>query len=246
MLKVIIDYFISQWHTISSEPSFFLATLIIGFAFGWLSNSVLQKSRAEATEERLKAIEERYKLKEEKVKDKDLKIQHLESQLVSFTTEVSNTGEELIKETSLNYYLPNATFKPSEVSLLKMRGFQKVSFHDTVQSLQSSSSNVFVLDLKNCISKSNRTLPGLLSDEEQEVAQNHIDSVLKILSPTTVLVVYTHRIIRSLYSIATIRHILVANNQGVLIGAVVNAAYVSANEISSSTPQATNLAEAGQ
>ena len=246
MLKVIVDYFISQWYTISNEPSFFLATLIIGFAFGWLTNSVLQKSRVEATEERLKAIEERYKLKDEQLKDKDLKLRHLESQLVSFTAEVSHTGEELIKGTSLDYYLPNATFRPSEVSLLKMRGFQKVSFHDTVRSLQNSSGNVLVLDLKNCISESNQNLSGLLSDEEQEVAQKHIDSVLKTLSHTTVLVVYTRRIIRYLYSISAIRHVLVANNQGVLIGAVVNAVYVSANEASSSTQQTNNLAEAGK
>lgn len=237
MLKVIIDYFTGQWYTIANAPSFVLVTLSIGFALGWFSNSTLQKNRLEATEERLKAIEERYKLKDEQVK-------HLENQLVSFTEEVSKTGEELIKETSLNYYLQDAALEPSEVALLKTRGFQKVAFHSKAQSLRNSSGNIVVLDLKNWIGKSNQNFSALPDVERQEVAEKLIDSVLDILPSTTVLVVYTRSLIRHLLTISEERHILAANNQGTLLGAVVNAAYVSANEIMSNVTQANNPAGA--
>lgn len=76
MLKVIIDYFLNQWDTISKEPSLFIVTFIIGCSFAWFVSSLMQKNRIEAFETILK-------LKDEQIKDKDTKIQSLEKQLAS-------------------------------------------------------------------------------------------------------------------------------------------------------------------
>lgn len=73
MLKVITDYFLNQWDTVSSVPSLLAVTFIIGCAFGWFASSWIQKNRVET-------IEERLKLKDEQLKDKDTKIQSLEKQ----------------------------------------------------------------------------------------------------------------------------------------------------------------------
>lgn len=87
MLKVIIDYFLNQWDTISSAPSLLAVTFIIGCAFGWLTSSWIQKNRVET-------IEERLKLKDEQLKDKDIKIQSLEKQPVS-SDEVTSLRKSL-------------------------------------------------------------------------------------------------------------------------------------------------------
>jgi uncharacterized protein YjhX (UPF0386 family)/uncharacterized membrane protein YciS (DUF1049 family) len=86
MLKVIIDYFLSQWDAISSAPSLLAVTFVIGCAFGWV-----------AQENRAKTMEERLKLKEDQIKDKDINIEHLEKQLVS--SNITNLKESLtVKE----------------------------------------------------------------------------------------------------------------------------------------------------
>ncbi|TFI55662.1 hypothetical protein BLD44_003795 [Mastigocladus laminosus UU774] len=87
MLKVIIDYFLNQWDTISSAPSLLAVTFIIGCTFGWLTSSWTQKNRVET-------IEERLKLKDEQLKNKDIKIQSLEKQPVS-SDEVTNLRKSL-------------------------------------------------------------------------------------------------------------------------------------------------------
>lgn len=76
MLKVIIDFLLSQGDTILNAPVPFIVIFVIGFAFGWLVNSWSQKTRIETNEQILK-------LKEEHIKEKDAKIQSLEQKLAS-------------------------------------------------------------------------------------------------------------------------------------------------------------------
>ncbi|MBW4540097.1 MAG: LapA family protein [Myxacorys chilensis ATA2-1-KO14] len=110
MLKVIIDYFLNQWDTISSAPSLLAVTFIIGCAFGWFASSWAQKNKVETMEERLK-------LKDEQLKDKDTKIQFLENQPVSSDDVSSLLKDKDAKIRSLENQL---TLKCSQLTVQEM------------------------------------------------------------------------------------------------------------------------------
>jgi hypothetical protein len=111
MLKVIIDYFLNQWDTISKEPSLFVVTFIIGCSFTWFVSSLMQKNRIEALEAILK-------LRDEQIKDKDTKIQSLEKQLASEEAILKNPND-ILRHDELIRVLEEVTNGPVDTQRLR-------------------------------------------------------------------------------------------------------------------------------
>ncbi len=143
-------------------------------------------------------------------------------------TEVDNVKrtlqrERIIGDTTVNYYLPHQTQPPREFKLLQVRGFRDVRFPKDLQQLQTTLSDVIVLDLENWLT----TLP---EAEQEAAAKDQIDTLLNLLPRSAVLVVYVRSVVKYLYSVPRDRYITPANNPITLIGMVTDAAYVAAGE----------------
>jgi uncharacterized membrane protein YciS (DUF1049 family) len=83
MLKVVIDFLLSQGDIIISTPVPFIIIFMIGFALGWLVNSWSQKNRLETNEERLKLNQTRLEQSQEEIKERDAEIQSIKQQLAT-------------------------------------------------------------------------------------------------------------------------------------------------------------------
>jgi hypothetical protein len=124
--------------------------------------------------------------------------------------------ERIISEVFVDYYLPKNVDTPSEVKLLKTRGFKDVRTHKSLQSLKSVRSDVVVLDLENAIPK---------SDDLEQQAKVLIDDLLNISSPSSVIIIYIRGHIKYINAL-TERYVIAANNPVTLVGHVADGAYV--------------------
>jgi hypothetical protein len=125
--------------------------------------------------------------------------------------------ERIISEVFVDYYLPKNLDTPSEVKLLKARGFKEVRCHKNLQSLMSVRSDIVVLDLEHAI------VPK--SDDLEQQAKLFIDDLLNILSPSSVVIIYIRGYVKYINTL-TERYVIAANNPITLVGNVTDGAYV--------------------
>lgn len=142
--------------------------------------------------------------------------------------EQSAKTERVIGQTLVDYYLPDSTDPPKEYELLTQRGFRQVLFCDRLETIRRSSGDVVILDCQNWVLPSGQRLMTLPPSDREPHIREQIDHLLRLLSPTVVLVVYIRGTVQYLYDPKfETRYVLAANNQVTLISHVANGAYVA-------------------
>ena len=113
-----------------------------------------------------------------------------------------------------------------EFYLLQARKFRNVRLFHELEAVRRDPGDVIVLDLQNWVTALGQRFIDLPEGERETLAQEQIDGLLRILSPSIVIVVYVRLTIKYLFGV-TERYILPANNPVTLVGNTVDGAYVA-------------------
>jgi|GEM_PF-823158 len=134
--------------------------------------------------------------------------------------------EQVIVSTLVDYYLPGSG-QPDEFYLLQARKFRSVRLLHKLEEMRQDCGDVIVLDLQNWVMASGQRFVDLPEEEREAQAQEQIDALLRILPPSTVVIVYIRLTIKYLFRV-TNRYVLPANNPVTLVGNTADGAYVAA------------------
>ena len=141
--------------------------------------------------------------------------------------------EQVIGSTIIDYLLPNGTDEPKEVELLRARQFKRVNFCPDLRSLQSAQQSrrspfdVVILDLVHHITDTGQDFATLQGQDREDVAQPLLDSLLNILPPSTVIIVYVEfPPLKAVNTAPSDRYVIAANNPITLVGNAADGAYV--------------------
>lgn len=134
--------------------------------------------------------------------------------------------EQVIANTTIDYFVPDGIAEPHEIALLRAREFKRVRFWREVQDLGEFPREVVVLDLHNWVLPSGQKFNECSEADQQDPARQQIETLLAIPNwNSTVIIVYIRGRIFYLNTI-TDRYVIAANNPISLVGNVADGAYV--------------------
>lgn len=150
--------------------------------------------------------------------------------------------ERVIGEVSVDYYCPNESWMPREITLLETRGFRSVRRCASDAELRRSPGQIVVMDLGHwpeaeggSFDDMQEAIEQLPSEEQrrsehqrlEQLARERVEQALSLLPRTTALIVYVKTTVRSLNTLkGGARHFAIANMPISLVGMVADAAYV--------------------
>ncbi|AFY55879.1 hypothetical protein Riv7116_3423 [Rivularia sp. PCC 7116] len=150
-------------------------------------------------------------------------------------TEVQSLRKSIDREkaiifTYVDYYLPSSAMEPKEFKLIKARGFRDVFFWNRHNPPKRLSGNVCVLDLQNYKDDKGQEFSKLSQDDKEKKVETHVNEILPLLKPETVLVIYARGRFNAIENIPNSRYYVPANSVVTLIGWVADSAYVAYGE----------------
>ena len=134
--------------------------------------------------------------------------------------------EQVVSNTTIDYFLKDGVEPAEELRLLRSRGFSKIRFCREVGKLRRDTADVVVVDLEHWLPDGNGRLADLTDKEER--TKMMMSELFLAVPNETIFVVYVNGFIKYLNDLPKNR-VVMSNSQISLIGNMVDAAYVAAN-----------------
>jgi hypothetical protein len=139
--------------------------------------------------------------------------------------------ERVVSNAALDYFLPNGQ-EPSEVQILRSRGFESIEFRTSTPPIRRGSADLVVVDLVNWKPNGAVLFKDLPEADREVRAEELLQSVIDVVSDTTILVVYVNAQVASLSQfLRKVNPMTLANSRITLVGALADAAYVTKQAI---------------
>jgi hypothetical protein len=137
----------------------------------------------------------------------------------------SNTREQVITKTSVDYFLEDGTEPTREIELIRTRGFSQLRFCSNLGALRRDTGDLVVVDLEHWRPEAGTRLVDLPKEKKEKLTKDFVDRLLDALPTHTILVVYVNDRIDRLNDFSKSRVIMVGSEVS-LIGNLADAAYV--------------------
>jgi hypothetical protein len=139
--------------------------------------------------------------------------------------------ERVVSNAALDYFLPDGQ-EPSEVQILRSRGFESIEFRTSTPPIRRGSADLVVVDLVNWKPNGPVLFKDLPEVDRETKAKELLQAVIDVVSDTTILVVYVNAQVASLSPfLREVNPMTIANSRITLVGALADAAYVTKKAI---------------
>ena len=135
--------------------------------------------------------------------------------------------ERVVSDAALDYFLLDG-LEPSEMLILRSRGFEKLEFRTSTRQIRRGSADLVVVDLVNWKPNGSILFKDLLEDDREVKAKGLLEDVISVVPDTTIVVVYVNTQVKSLSPfLRGANPMTLANSRITLVGALADAAYVT-------------------
>lgn len=171
-------------------------------------------------------LEDARKVAQEMINQKvDQRISEIVNEKVEYVRR-SLSRERVLDTTAIDYLVPDGV-EPPETELLRTRGFQSVRFCDAVGQLRRDRAEVVVVDLQHWLPDGTVVFLQMAKEEREARAKALLTEVLRVIAPSSILVVYVGDRVECLGSLPKTRTTIPVNSTITLVGTVADAAYVA-------------------